>query len=522
MITPQTLNEEDSDQRFLPGFGPQRKIPDSSGGHSPAKPQRQIRVLLVEDNSLDARLVKLSLKNVAGIAYEVVTEATVTKAVEQLETGGFHVVLLDLELPDSSGMSTLRRIREQAAGVPVIVLTGNEDEELGVQAIHQGAQEYLVKGVNAATLTRTIRYAMSRHRLRRKLEQALEVSTANAANLRLLIEANVDGIVVVDQQGAVLHANRAAEIFFDYPAGTFVGRRFPLSLSSSSTREAEIVNGRGQIVPTEVRCSAIVWDSRPAYWVRLHDLTEHKQAESDRHKLELAREVQQGLLPKSPPNLSGFDVAGASVTADETGGDYFDYLPMPNGTLGLVVADASGHGIAAALMITAVSAFFRAFSSMTNDPGEVLRRVAQTLSPGIHEGHFVTAVLSCIDPVRRTVTYASAGHPSALVIDAIGNVRVDLTSLDLPIGLDPDHRFQSSSTTALNSGDILVLMSDGILEAMRLDDTLFGKRRVIELICQHRHEPSQTIAKMLIDAVRNHCAPNSPADDLTVVIAKVA
>lgn len=521
-MNPPLFLEEDSDQWLLPSSGPPRKPPDSTGGDLPTNTQRRIRVLLVEDNSVDSRLVRLTLEHVVGNTYEVVTEATVTKAVERLADEEFQIVLLDLDLPDSSGLDTFRRIRDHAVDIPIVVLTGNADEELAIQAIHQGAQEYVLKGGNAATLTRTIRYAMSRHRMRRKLEQALEISRAGAANLHVIIEANVDGIVVVNQKGLIVHANSATEKFFADPAGTLVGQHFPLKLVPGSAREADIVNGLSLVVPTEIRCCAIVWDSQPAYWVRLRDLTERRQAESHRHKLELAREVQQGLLPKSAPSLNGFDMAGASVTADETGGDYFDYLPMPDGALGLAVADASGHGIAAAMLITVVSSYLRAFSSLSCDPGEVLRLVAQTLAPQIAEGNFVTAVLACVDPVRHTVTYASAGHPSALLIDATGKVRLDLTSLDLPIGLDPDCKFQSGVESSLQPGDTFVLMSDGILEAMPPDGTLFGKDRVIELIHKHREESSQKIVKRLLSAVQDHCSPGAPADDLTVLIAKIA
>ncbi len=521
MDAPHFLDEEDSDLAYAPGFGPRKKSAAEKDANPPAKVRRRIRVLLVEDNLVDARLVQLSLKHVADVAFEVLMVTTVSQAVEHLATGGFHLVLLDLGLPDSWGLETIRKVREDAATIPIIVLTGNADEEVGVQAIHQGAQDYLVKGADASTLTRAIRYAMSRHRMRQKIQKALDVATVSEANLRMIIEQNLDGIVVVDQEGLVVQANAAAETLFAYRAGTFVGQRFPLPLTDRSTREADIVNCLSQIVPTELRFGMIDWDGQSACLVLLRDLTERRQAESNRHKMMLAREVQQELLPDAAPQLSGFDIAGASITADETGGDYFDYLAMPDGVIGIVIADASGHGIAAALLITVVSAYLRAFGSLTSDPGEVLRRVAQTLGQRIPEGHFVTAVLACIDPVRRTVTYSSAGHPSALLIDAAGQVRADLTSLDLPIALDPDHRFQSSSVTALQSGDTFVLISDGILEAMRHDGVLFGKHRVIEHVRQHREESAQAIVETLIRATRSHCAPQSPADDLTVVVVKV-
>lgn len=521
MDAPQWV-EDDSSMRYVLGARAEKKPPVVADAVPRSVAVRRIRLLLVEDSRVDARLVQLSLNQVVGVVFEILMVTTAAQAVEQLAGGGFHLVLLDLGLPDSWGLDTLRKVREHAAAVPILVLTGNADEEVGVQAIRHGAQDYLVKGATAATLVRAIRYAMSRHRMRRKLLEALAAANASEANQRKIIEKNLDGVVVVDQEGLVVHANAAAEALFAYPSGKFLGQRFPLPVIPGTSRETDILNLNCQSVPAEIRCATIEWAGQPASLVLLRDLTEHRRSESNRHKLELARELQRGLLPQAPPNLTGFDIAGASVSADETGGDYFDYVPMQDGTIGIVVADASGHGIAAALLITVVSAYLRAFSSLTDDPGEVLRRVAQMLCPRIPEGSFITAVLARIDPLRRTLVYASAGHPSALVIDAAGQVRVDLFSLDLPIGLDPDAHFKSSQETFLLPGDTMLLLSDGMLEVKRHDDELFGKDRILEIVRQHRNEPAQVIVEKLILAVRSHCAPKSPDDDLTAVVIKVA
>ena len=520
MIPAHFLDEEDSDLKWAPGFGPAKWSPAASDEGLPTKVQRRVRLLLVEDSSVDAHLVQLALKNAVGITFEVVIEATVTKAVERLASGGFDIVLLDLGLPDSWGLETFRKVREHASEVPILVLSGNADEEIAVQAIHQGAQDYLLKGFDTATLTRSIRYAMSRHRMRRKIQRSLDVAKISEASLRMIIEKNLDGVVVVNHEGLVVHANAAAEKLFAYPAGRFEGKHFPVPVTPNSTRETDIVNCLSQVVPTELRFAAIEWAGQPAWLALLRDLTEHKRALSTQHKLEIAREVQQRLLPQTAPNLIGFDIAGASISADETGGDYFDYFPMADGTISFVVADASGHGIGAALFISNVSATLRAFSSITSDPGEILRRTARSLGPRIPEGQFVTTVLARVDPARDVLTYASAGHPSALVIDRDGEVRVDLTSLDFPIGLDPDCQFQTSPETPFHAGDTLVLISDGIIEAMGYDGSMFGKQRIIETIRQFRHESAQTIVAMLLEAVRSHCAPQAPADDLTVVVVK--
>jgi len=512
--------EDDSALMYLPGFGPTTSQAGPDANPAEMIPRR-IRLLLVEDDKVDASLVQLALQHVAGVAFDVAIVATASAAVDQLANGGFDIVLLDLSLPDSSGLDTIHRLQDYLPAIPVIVLTGNSDEETGVQAIHQGAQDFLVKGASAAVLIRAIRYAMSRHRMRRKLVQALQTAKISETNLRMIIENNLDGIIVVNRDGLVVHANASAEALFAFPSGTFLGQHPPFKLTPGSVHVTNIVNRVNQVVPTEVRFNTIEWDGHPASLILLRDLTERRKAESNRHKLELAREVQQELLPKSPPKLNGIDIAGASVTADETGGDYFDYVQMPEGVVGLVVADASGHGIASALLISVVSAYVRAFSSLTRDAGEVLRHIAQMLRHRTCEGQFVTAVLACIDPVHRTLTYASAGHPSALLVDGAGNVRADLTSLDFPIGLDPDHWFHSSAVFQLRPGDTLVLISDGILEAIDGDDMLFGKDRVIDHVRQNLGKSSRVIVESLIKLVRNHCAPAAPADDLTAVVARI-
>lgn len=513
-MNPQQWIDDDSSSGFP------KKSPAASDGHPRGRADRQIRVLLVEDSRFDARLVNLTLKQVVGVTFDVVTVETVSQAIAELSQGRIHLVLLDLELPDSSGLDTFQRIFEHASGVPIVVLTGVSDDEIAMQAIQHGAQDFLQKGADAATLIRSLRYALSRHKMRRKLEKALEAARNSERDLRTIVDRNLDGIVIVDQDGIVVHANAAAEALFAYAAGAFVGQRFPLPLAPGATRDADVVNCLGQVVPTELRFVTAEWDSKPTCMVLLRDLTERKQMEANRHRMELAREVQQNLLPHAPPSLSGFDIAGVSISADETGGDFFDYIQLPGGEIGIVVADASGHGIVAAMVITVVSTFLRAFGSLTSDPGEILRRVAQAYCPHIEEG-FITAVLVHIDPQRLTASYANAGHPTALLFDDTGHVRAEFSSLDPPIGIKLDQPFESSPVTTLQAGDILVLVSDGILEAAPPHGPQFGESRVIELIRQYRHESAQFIVESVIREVRNHCSPQSPVDDATIVVVKI-
>src|SRR5262249_37131809 len=141
---------------------------------------------------------------------------------------------------------------------------------------------------------------------------------------------------------------------------------------------------------------------------------ELRQAERVVHararEFRLARKIQQGLLPKAPPVLPGLEIAGASHPAQETGGDYFHYIPLSDGHWGTAIGDASGPGIGAALLVAETRAYLRAFALTHTDPGEVLDSVNQRLVEDITADHFVTLFLGRLHPLTRSLVYSNAGH----------------------------------------------------------------------------------------------------------------
>jgi serine phosphatase RsbU (regulator of sigma subunit)/DNA-binding response OmpR family regulator len=485
-----------------------------------AKQPRNIRLLVVEDNPADVRLLQIALWGVTGATFDVWNVGTLSQALERMGQQPFDLILLDLGLPDSQGLDTFLQFREHARKAPVIVLTGNADESAAIQAIREGAQDYLLKGTDAITLIRAMRYAMGRQRMRRRAERALEAARASEANLRKIIDRNLDGIVVVDSRSTVLHANAAAENLVGYPAGRFVGQLFAFPLSTGGS-EIELANLNGVVIPTEMRVAQIDWDGQSAYLVLLHDLREQRQVEANRQKLLLARQVQRALLPTATPVVPGFVFAASSIAADETGGDYFDWVPMPAGCLGLVVGDASDHGIAAAVLISEVAGALRAFGSMLPDVDAILTAVNRQLAPRTLGDQFATVFLARIDPAARTLTYANAGHPPALLFDDAGQMTRQLDSLDLPIAVQPDHQLSRSEPIPLPPGSLAVILSDGVLEASNSADELFGIDRVVETVRAHRHRTAQQIVEAVCEAVRAFIAPALPRDDLTVMIVKV-
>jgi two-component system cell cycle sensor histidine kinase/response regulator CckA len=188
-----------------------------------------IRILLVEDNLGDARLVKEALAEIRSTSLEFVHAIRLSDGLKKLEEGGTDVVLLDLSLPDVSGLETVRRTRLKAPTVPIVVLTGLNDEAFALKAVREGAQDYLVKGqLDGNLLLRAMRYAIERHQLlgeRKRAEEALRASQEYALNL---IESSLDMIIATDQNGNITEFNKAAQRTFGYQPHEILGKHLQL------------------------------------------------------------------------------------------------------------------------------------------------------------------------------------------------------------------------------------------------------------------------------------------------------
>src|SRR5581483_10317530 len=134
-----------------------------------------------------------------------------------------------------------------------------------------------------------------------------------------------------------------------------------------------------------------------------------------REEIRLARQIQQKLFPAPALPLPGFDVSGVSHPAEATGGDYFDYLPLPDGSLGVVIGDVSGHGFGPALLMAELRAYLRAFLLSRADVGEIVGLLNRALADDAPEGYFATLLLARLDPATRSLVYASAGHSPGYV-----------------------------------------------------------------------------------------------------------
>jgi len=226
-----------------------------------------------------------------------------------------------------------------------------------------------------------------------------------------------------------------------------------------------------------------------------------------------ARLMQEALLPKSSPYIPGFVISGLSVPVGAVGGDWYDFIPFPDGRLGLVLADVSGKGTAAALLMSATRGMLRSLAEACCTPAEVLTKLNGLLVDDFPAGKFVTLVYAVLDPATRIVTFANAGHLHPLFIDGNGAQFLD-TERGMPLGLSCGD--YSETTMALSPGSRLVFYSDGITEAVNGDEQEYGLGRLAE----HAVSPAAS-AISIVDDVRAFANGFGVRDDATVVFVGV-
>ena len=240
--------------------------------------RERVEVLVLEDNPGDARLLHAELSAEALFHAHLTVAPRLSDGLYLLATRAFDAVLLDLNLPDSRGLETFERLRAAVPEVPLIIHTGIHDDEIAVQALRGGAQDYVVKAPGTGPLlVRAVHFAIERHRVRVELEMHAARLEKNRATLRRVIEASADVIMILDRAGAVRFVNSGAETIFGRSAADLVGQRFVIPPGAV---EIEIPHPDGTARTAEVRAVEIEieWDDEPASLVSLHDVTGRKRA----------------------------------------------------------------------------------------------------------------------------------------------------------------------------------------------------------------------------------------------------
>jgi len=236
--------------------------------------------------------------------------------------------------------------------------------------------------------------------------------------------------------------------------------------------------------------------------------------------MKIARDIQVGLLPEASPHICGFDVAGLSAPADDTGGDTYDFLELGDGKWMLLVADASGHGIGPALVIAETRAMLRAISAGGGDVCAVLKTVNDLLVKDLLEGRFVTCFLGLLDPFGGRMTYGAAGHGPLLFYDRSRDEFTQQPATGLPLGIMPEAQYDRSAVRDFAPGDLAVITTDGFFEAVNPSGEPFGVARMMELLRRDRGLRAEEMIEDLHRAVADFTEGRPQGDDLTAVIIR--
>ncbi len=238
--------------------------------------------------------------------------------------------------------------------------------------------------------------------------------------------------------------------------------------------------------------------------------------------LKLAEELQQNLLPQQDPRVPGLDIAGKSIYCDETGGDYYDYFRLPDNRLGIVVADASGHGVGAAMHMTTVRAFIHYGIRNYEGPARLLSRVNKYVTRDSSQtGRFMSMFFLEIDPHGQSLRWVRAGHEPALHFDQSQKSFGELDGKGMVLGVNEDLQYEEFSQTGWHANDIILIGTDGIHETRNEDGAMFGQQRLREILRQEADAPAAGILNSVIGSLKDFRGNASQEDDITLVVVKL-
>lgn len=511
----------------------------------PITKRTSLHALIVEDAEFDAQMM-VSLLRKGG--YEVASERVETESALRAALSGksWDIILADYNLPEFNALAALKIVQESGLDLPFIIVSGGIGEDIAVSTMKAGAHDYLMKG-NLSRLVpaveRELREAANRQS-QRQSERALQESELR---YRLLWETSPDAVILMDMTGQVHFANPAVKEVFGYAPEEVIGQSLSLlqperlrgahlkginrylqtGIKKLNWRATETVGRRkdGAEIPIEVSFSDMDLNGERRFVGFVRDITERKRAEralrENQEQFRVAREIQQRLFPKAAPSLPGFDIAGGSYPAEATGGDYFDYLPMLHERLGVIVGDVTGHGVGPALLMAETRAYLRVLTGRREDIGEILTRANGVLAEDVGQERFVTLFMARLDPRTRSFAYASAGHPTGYILNALGEIKRTLPRSGVPLGIQPHTQYLSSPEIQLASGDLVLLLTDGIEEAMSAENAFFGTDRILQVAQENRTKSAREIVEALYEAVRRFSKNTAQMDDVTAIVIKV-
>lgn len=505
---------------------------------------RPLRVLLIEDSDFDATLL-LRILGKGGYELHHQRVETAPQLHEALQQE-WDLVIADYNLPQFSAPDALEMVKQTGRDIPFIIVSGAIGETTAVSAMKAGAHDYLMKG-NLTRLLPVIERELREAENREGKRQTKEALRESELRYRLLWETASDAVILFDQHGRIHFANPAVEAIFGYKPEELAGKEVFLlqpedvhwsnkgglkrylksGAPGRSWRARETLGRRkdGTEFPVEGAFSNMEVENRSWFVVFFRDISERKRTEKElrenQEQFRVAREIQQHLFPKTAPHFPGIDIAGKTFPADATGGDYFDFLPMLGGCIGIVTGDVTGHGVGPALLMAETRAYLRILAKADSDAGSILTKANNVLAEDVGYERYVTLFLARLNPKERKVGYVNAGHIPGYIFGVSGEVVATLKRTGVPLGLRPDTIYTEAAEIDLSPGQLLLMLTDGFEEAVSPEEDMFGTERVLDVVRKNRERCAAEIVEELYREIRQFTGHAPQLDDLTAIVIKV-
>jgi serine phosphatase RsbU (regulator of sigma subunit) len=249
---------------------------------------------------------------------------------------------------------------------------------------------------------------------------------------------------------------------------------------------------------------------------RLNEIEEAERAMAK--EMEQAALIQNALLPSAPPTVAGLDIAGKTIPCRTVGGDYFDYITFPDGRVGMLVGDVAGKGLPASLLMSSLQARVHVLFEDADSLAHKIERLNKAVCAKCPDNRFITFFMTVMDPATGALVYTNAGHNPPLLVRASSALEV-LPGGGTILGILPMATYQEERMR-MEPGDVLVLYSDGVTEAVNPDGEDFGEQRLGELVASMPNRTASEIVEAIASAVTSFTEGAPAADDITVVVAR--
>jgi serine phosphatase RsbU (regulator of sigma subunit) len=294
----------------------------------------------------------------------------------------------------------------------------------------------------------------------------------------------------------------------------------PKDLRMSSAAETAVVFYAALLVTSGFIAGMVGAEVRRHVDAALQEAEVERQLKQVQHDLEIARSIQQSLLPRIRPSVHGLEISGWNLPADATGGDYFDWKPLRDGRVVVTLADVTGHGIGPALLASVCRAYARSSFDTHADMTHAMQHINRSFGEDLPAGRFATFVAAVCSSDDGKVELLSAGHGPLFVYSSAQDTFEQFGAQTIPLGLLPELNSAESLVLHLNEGDMIVLATDGFFEWEDASGDQFGVERLERAVRGARHLAPEEIIAELYQAVKHFAAGTKQVDDLTAVVIK--